>query len=133
MYLVEEEMVVGLPRTILLQLLCRDVIEVNNGNVHLLTDGKDGRGEVREFPLYSLAVSLVGIAWSEGKEHWRSTLGTHLIDETACVSAKGIDGVLTLGYLIKYYNRVFGDAQLPVGTIGGACTNLVDWSVVIMS
>ena len=133
MYLVEEEVVVGLPRAVSLQLLCRDVVEIYHRHIHLLADGEDGRGEVSELSLYRLAVSLVGITRREGKEYWRSTLGTHLIDETACVSAKGIDGILTLCHLIIYNNRIVGNAQFSVRTIRRTCTNLVDRSIVVMS
>ena len=132
-YLVEEEVVVSLPWAVSLQFLSRDVVEVNDGHVHLLANSEDGRREVAQLALYGLAVLLVGITWCESKEHRRSTFGAHFADETSCVTAEGIDGVLLLCHLIIYNNRVFRQAQLPVRAIRGACADGVDGSVVVMS
>ena len=131
---IEVEVVVGLPRAILLQLGGRDVIEVDDGCVGLLADSKDGRREISEFTLDALGIiRLVVVARREGEEDRRSTFGTHLTDETAHVTTKGIDGLLLLGHLIIDGDGIFTHLKFAVWTIGGTGTDRVNGTIVVVS
>ena len=103
MYLVNVKVIVGLPSTIRLKLLCGDVIEVDEWTVHLLCYSKDGWCEVLELALYPCGVGwLVGVAWSERKEYRYSPLSTNLIDKTTCLSTKSIYHLILFSHLVVY-------------------------------
>lgn len=134
MYLVKIEVVIGFPRAILFQFRGRDVIEVDDGGIGLLTNGEDGRREVGEFALDALrVVSFVVVAWGKREEDRRSTFGTNLLNESASIATKGIDGLLLLGHLIVDGNGVVTHLQFSVRTIGRAGTNGVDGAVVVVT
>ena len=134
MNLVEEEVIICLPRTIFLKFSGRDVVEVDDRHVHLLADSEDSRREIGELTLDALGVILlIVVARREREEDRCSPFGTDVVDESTCVTSKGVNYLLLLGHLIIYIGRIFSNLKFAIRTVTGTGSNRIDGAIVVVT
>ena len=128
-------MVVGFPLAVGLEFASGDVVEVDIRGMKFLRHGFNPRSEGGQFAVDAIGVALfVCLSRREGEEDWGGSLGTDFIDETAQITAEGINHFLLASFLDGDEDRVGGERLLAIlAFVGRTGTVVVDRTVVVMT